>query len=58
MRMASLATYPILIRRDSETGLVATAVEQWKADNKESREQPTKKYRTEGRVLAEQHKRQ
>jgi hypothetical protein len=44
----------VMITRDSETGLVATAVDQWKASNKESREQPTKKRRTHGRILSEQ----
>jgi hypothetical protein len=47
----------VMIPRNSETGLVTTSVETWKAGNKASREQPAKKPRTHGVVLAEQHQR-
>jgi hypothetical protein len=47
----------VMIPRNSETGLVTTSAESWKAGNKASREQPAKKPRTHGVVLAEQHQR-
>jgi hypothetical protein len=47
----------VMIPRNSETGLVALSAESWKVGNKAYREQPAKKARTHGVVLAEQHQR-